>query len=706
MRRLCLTFAIMAVVYVVMDHYGRAEAQQPCSQKDSSNIINQTQRHETNKPNRKGTEKSCRKNRQRRRYKLQRNRLGECKGKKLVVVSKRKKGRKTTNTVKKSKVNAINSETAVQVFGQKKQKSVIVKGTERVDDIPVLINVVIKAGIQDAIDKQIPVQKNQRELSWGRTAVIWLAYILTTGDHRKVAVEEYVKAMKATLSQLMGMPISERDFSDDRLSVLARYLSKDKYWTAIEQAVSENTIDVYELNTDVIRVDATTVSGFRETAEGELFQFGHSKDDPNRPQIKIMTGSLDPLGMPLASDVVSGERADDGLYSPIVGRLAAILGKKKGLLYVGDCKLASFSNRLYIKANAKGSYLCPLPNTGKTPKYMEKWIAEGEQKDERDELTKYIVTNKKGEDELKAKGYETERCLSGEIDGKEIKWNERVLIIKSPSHEQQQKKALETRLRKAEKKIILLTPPSGPGKRQITDEAELTKKVKSILKNYRVNGLLEYSYEKEVEKETKYVGKGRGSANRETRVEEKIRYQITKVSRNDEKISETIKNYGWKAFVTDVKKEKLGFIDIVRTYRKQYRVERIFNKLKSRLNIAPLYVKRKDQIKGMTHLLMLAVRVYTLIEFVVRRSLSKKGQKIVGLYPGNPKKATDNPTCERILKAFSNITLTVLQIGDHVEKCLTPLSRIQTEILKHLGYKPAIYTDLEKLNQYAKLKLE
>ena len=330
MHRLCLTFAIMAVVYVAMGHYCRAEAQQPRSHNDSSNIVKQTQRNETTQPSRKGAKKSCRKNRQSRCYKLQRNRLGEGKSKKKVVVSKRKKGRKSTNTVKKSKVNAINDTTSVQASSQKKQKSVIVKGTERVDDIPILINVAIKAGIQDAIDKQISVQKNQRDLSWGRTAVIWLAYILTTGDHRKVAVEEYVKSMKTTLTELMGMPISERDFSDDRLSVLARYLSMDKYWTAIEQSVSENTIDVHELNTDVIRVDATTVSGFHETAEGELFQFGHSKDDPNRPQIKIMTGSLDPLGMPLASDVVSGEKADDGLYSPIVGRLGSHAWEEKG----------------------------------------------------------------------------------------------------------------------------------------------------------------------------------------------------------------------------------------------------------------------------------------------------------------------------------------------------------------------------------------
>ena len=52
-------------------------------------------------------------------------------------------------------------------------------------------------------------------------------------------------------------------------------------------------------------------------------QFGHSKDDPSRPQIKVMTGSLDPLGLPLATDVLSGERADDGLYIPLIERIEA-----------------------------------------------------------------------------------------------------------------------------------------------------------------------------------------------------------------------------------------------------------------------------------------------------------------------------------------------------------------------------------------------
>ncbi|MCP4400004.1 MAG: hypothetical protein GY801_22190 [bacterium] len=51
------------------------------------------------------------------------------------------------------------------------------------------------------IDQYIPVQRHQRELSWGWTAVIWLAYILSEGDHRKVAVQEYIRGMQQTLSE-------------------------------------------------------------------------------------------------------------------------------------------------------------------------------------------------------------------------------------------------------------------------------------------------------------------------------------------------------------------------------------------------------------------------------------------------------------------------------------------------------------------------
>jgi transposase len=87
----------------------------------------------------------------------------------------------------------------------------------------------------------------------------------------------------------------------------------------------------------VIRCDATTVSGAHDVTEGGLWQFGHSKDDPSRPQSTVMTGSLDPWGMPLATDGLSGERADDGVYLPLMERSETGLGTSS-LLCVGDGK--------------------------------------------------------------------------------------------------------------------------------------------------------------------------------------------------------------------------------------------------------------------------------------------------------------------------------------------------------------------------------
>jgi transposase len=109
----------------------------------------------------------------------------------------------------------------------------------------------------------------------------------------------------------------------------------------------------------MIRWDATTVSGAHAvTAEG-LLQFGHSKDDPTRPQIKVMLGSLAPVGMPLSTDVLSGERADDGLDIPSSDRLRRGLNTS-GLLFVGDCKMSALDTRAHLVGH-QHVYVSPLP---------------------------------------------------------------------------------------------------------------------------------------------------------------------------------------------------------------------------------------------------------------------------------------------------------------------------------------------------------
>src|SRR2546427_6608614 len=499
--------------------------------------------------------------------------------------------------------------------------------------------------------------------------------------------------MHHTLSRLTAQVIEPLDLSDDRLSHLLQHLSKPAYWHQIERDLNARSIEVHALPQDVIRCDATTVSGDHQVTAGGLVQFGHSKDDPTRPQIKVMLGSLDPLGMPLSTDVLSGERADDGLYLPIIERIRSGLNKS-GLLFVGDCKMSALETRAYL-ARHQDWHLSPLPLTGATAEAMDAWITAGVTQGEAGELARTWRTNDRGHEVVAAEGYECERTCCA--PGGDMVWSERVLVVHSPIHATQQATGLETRLHHAETKLAALTPPRGRGKRHITDEATLVEAIDLVLKEHRVDGLLSVTWEKQVEQTTQYVGRGRGSVHREKRVIEKTRYHITHIARQADTIAALRQHFGWKAFVTNATPKQLSLQEAVLCYRHEYRVERIFHRLKSRVHIAPLFVKLNDQIEGLTYLLTLGVRVLTVMEFVLRRSLQTDQTKLPGLHPENKHKMTDKPTAERILKAFADVSLTIIKnaVGEEILRRLTSLSGLQEDILQRLGLDASLYGQLE-----------
>ena len=172
-------------------------------------------------------------------------------------------------------------------------------------------------------------------------------------------------------------------------------------------------------------------------------------------------------------------------------------------------------------------------------------------------------------------------------------------------------------------------------KRQITDEATLVEAIDRVLTAYRVDGLLRVTWEKQVEQTTQYVGRGRGAAHRAKRVIQKTRSHMTHIARQEGSIAARCQRVGWKAFVTNAGPKRLSLQDAVLCYRNAYRVERLFNRLKSRVHIAPLFVKRNEQIEGLTYLLTLGVRVLTVMEFVLRRSLETTQASLPGLPPEN-----------------------------------------------------------------------
>jgi transposase len=563
--------------------------------------------------------------------------------------------------------------------------------TERIDDFPLLLEVMRRLGLPDIIDNHLRRHGLQQGLSWGWIATIWLAHILTQSNPRKQPVQAWVRQAHETIERITGMKVRELDFTDDRLTLLLRRLSKPETWQAIETELGRSIIRVYELKPERVRLDATTVSGYHASGEEALFQYGHSKDDPNLAQVKVMMATLDPLGLPLATQVVAGNTADDPLYVPAVDRVLQIIDGV-GLLFVGDCKMSALSIRAHIHHLGQ-HYLCPLAQTGKTGQEMIEWIAAA--KDGQHQLETVYVENEQGERRFLAEGYEFERLIQAEIGGEVKQWTERVLVVKSENYRRVLQEGLEGRLQRATVELLALTPPPGRGKRQIQDETALVEAAEAVLKAHDVEGLLGYTFERQEKRQTRYLGRGRGSPDRPKQEIVTIRYQMTAITRHDEAIAALQKTFGWRAYVTDAPGERLSLQQAVLTYREEWLIERGFHRLKGvPLSLNPLFVKRDDQVVGLTNLLTLAVRFLTLIEFVVRRKLKQNQEKLVGLIENNPKKGIDNPTTERLLKMFDNITLSIVQLSGQTIRHLPALTSVQTRILELLGLSANAYTRL------------
>jgi hypothetical protein len=86
-----------------------------------------------------------------------------------------------------------------------------------------------------------------------------------------------------------------------------------------------------------------------------------------------------------------------------------------------------------------------------------------------------------------------------------------------------------------------------------------------------------------------------------------------------------------------------------------------------------MYGQRDDHATGLSRLLSMAWRVLTRLAFVGRRQWAAEEAKLAGLYAGNPRRETARPTAERLLEAFQDSTLTIVQgpqqTDRHIEVC-------------------------------------
>src|SRR4051794_29752343 len=319
---------------------------------------------------------------------------------------------------------------------------------EAVADLPVLWATFQRLDLPATLDRHFPAPPHWKgPLTPGEVLAVWLLFLVSQGDHCLNHVQPWVAQHQGVLSALLGKPVRPTDAHGDRLADWLTRLSRGDAFAALERDLNQHTVRVYQLPTGLVRLDATTANSYADVlSEQGLLQFGHSKDDPDRPQFKIAAAVLDPLGLPLATAVVPGNVTDDPLYVPAIRAVRHALGVG-GRTYVGDCKMAALATRGFVAAG-DDFYLCPLSESQLSRaerRTLLQAVWQGTQA-----LQPVWRPGPDGQpDEPVAEGFAVDVALTATVGAQEVRWTERRWLVRSRAYAQAQEAALERRPAKA-----------------------------------------------------------------------------------------------------------------------------------------------------------------------------------------------------------------------------------------------------------------
>ena len=251
--------------------------------------------------------------------------------------------------------------------------------------------------------------------------------------------------------------------------------------SACAGALTQPTRRVDELQPAGRRLDRPTANGpWTVTADG-WWPWGHRPDQ--RPDLPPVTGRLAaraPLGLPVATDGVPGQRAAAPLDVPAIPRVRAGVGPR-GRLSVGACQRAALQPRALLHAGGDDS-LGPLSECPRPPLLLAADLAPvwaGAQA-----LTVSPRAPPGGPSQRSAAGVERLESVTAEVAGPPPGWRERRLVVRSLALAQAGQRGLRARLAQAQAAVSALNT-RGRGPRRYAAPSALRQAVAAILARSR-----------------------------------------------------------------------------------------------------------------------------------------------------------------------------------------------------------------------------
>jgi transposase len=521
-------------------------------------------------------------------------------------------------------------------------------------------------------------------MSYGQLAVLFITYVLHSLTHRLSGMEKWVVQHKKVIEKVTGWKLGDKEATDDRLGIMMEVLCEDEDKSVeFQLQIGGHMIQAYDLPTEIGRYDTTSFNVYHdpENRNKGLLNFGHSKNHrSDLLQFKQGLGTLDPAGIPLVTETLPGNKADDGCYLPAWRQMAQTIGHTE-FLFIADSKAAALETRATVDKE-KGYYLFPMPMTGNTPEELKRLVLNPPV--EPQEILLEPLTDEKGEEpRVVGVGFVVEKEMEDETGHR---WTERWMVSRSDAHAERKKRAFLKRLEKTEERLNKLKAKKEESFESFRARAE------KILKTQNIDNAVSLKVTDSINHIKKYEGKGRPGPNSPYKMIETRTFNLD-FERNESAIEQSLNLAGWRIYVTNTPENRLSLNKSTRYYRNEWLVERGFHRLKKgKIPALPLYLRIPERIKGLMLLLTIALQALTLIEFVARRELAEKDETLQGLVPGLPKMEIARPTAERLLARFDNLHLIVEENeGLASGRVLEHLSPLQNRILSLLKIPVYLY---------------
>ncbi|MFO8109637.1 MAG: IS1634 family transposase [Thermoplasmata archaeon] len=556
----------------------------------------------------------------------------------------------------------------------------------RADYHPVLGQLMKELGFPDVINDIVESPNSQAVIDAGTFVALFIHHMLGDMNIKMYRMHEFFQDKALPLLIPWNPNIDLAEINDDRAG---RVL--DAIWNANPQKVFSTVVDFairsHSLETDVIHGDTTSKS-FQGAYDDQIEEIGIpfitqgcSKD--HRPDLKQLVFGVGTTndGVPLIGEITNGNESDMTLNGRWVKKLRTMLQKDPDdfLLYIADSSLVTTDN-LRLRHQENIDIISRLPG---------RFGLEGE-------LKRKALANNSWEDigkispEKNAAFY---RYLNttGCIDGRDY----RFVVVHSDSKDKRKLKSLDKSVRKEHKKgsgaLKDLTKRPFVCQRDAEIEAERFLK-ESSLKYHDIDWNIE-------SREEKVKRKKRGRPKKGDIIPTKTRYYLSGSLRiNEENYTFERELCGLFVLITtlmDIEEYPAG--RILREYKGQMNVERIFKFIKNPAWVGSFCLKTPERIAALGYVLLMAAVIYTLWERRVRKALSKEGVKPIR---GLNQQKTKKPTAYALQTVLSGILVQSQKSDNELTMWLPkPLNINQKRVVEFSGYSEEIYHGEWRINK-------